>query len=296
LWSAKVIVGGGVDSALYRDRVEELWGRRPLEVYGGTEGGLYATQTWDYEDMTFIPNLNFFEFIPERERFRWELDHSYRPKTVLLDEVREGENYELVITNFHGGIMTRYRLGDMVRISSLRNKKLNVDIPQMVFHSRVDDLMDIASLGRLTERTIWEAVENTGIPYVDWVARKEIIDNKPALHVYLELRGDYIASEESVAVATREQFRRLDRRYRCNFYNLMGDMETVLGLKPVEVTLLPRGAFAGYNSQRRAQGAGVGGMKQPHISPSEEVLSLLRVPRVRVEAAPVTEDERVSAP
>ena len=296
LWSTRVIVGGGVDSALFRDRVEELWGRRPLEVYGGTEGGLYATQTWDYEDMTFIPNLNFFEFIPERERFRWELDHSYRPKTVLLDEVREGENYELVITNFHGGIMTRYRLGDMVRISSLRNKKLNIDIPQMVFHSRVDDLVDVASLGRLTERTIWEAVENTGIPYVDWVARKEIIDNKPALHVYLELRGDYIASAESVAVATREQFRRLDRRYRCNFYNLMGDMETVLGLKPVEVTLLPRGAFAGYNSQRRAQGAGLGGMTRPHISPSEEVLSLLRVPRVMVEAAPVTEDERVSAP
>jgi len=296
LWSTRVIVGGGVDSALFRDREEELWGRRPLEVYGGTEGGLYATQTWDYEDMTFIPNLNFFEFIPERERFRWELDHSYRPKTVLLDEVREGENYELVITNFHGGIMTRYRLGDMVRISSLGNKKLNIDIPQMVFHSRVDDLVDVASLGRLTERTIWEAVENTGIPYVDWVARKEIIDNKPALHVYLELRGDYIASAESVAVATREQFRRLDRRYRCNFYNLMGDMETVLGLKPVEVTLLPRGAFAGYNSQRRAQGAGLGGMTRPHISPSEEVLSLLRVPRVMVEAAPVTEDERVSAP
>ncbi|MFU8796922.1 MAG: GH3 auxin-responsive promoter family protein [Dehalococcoidia bacterium] len=295
LWSIKVIVGGGVDSAIFRDRIEELWGRCPLEVYGGTEGGLYATQTWDHQGMTFIPNLNFFEFIPEREWFRHQLDDSYRMKTVLLDEVREGELYEPVITNFHGGIMTRYRLGDMVRITSLRNSRLNIDIPQMVFHSRVDDLVDVASLGRLTERTIGEAVENTGIPYVDWVARKEIIDNNPVLHIYLELDDGYIASGASVAAATREQFRKLDRRYRCNFYKLMGDMEEVLRLKPVEVTLLPQGAFASYSAQRPAHANGLNGKKRSHINPSDEVISLLKAPKVVVEAVPVADDERAVA-
>jgi len=133
VWSLKALVGGGTDGALFRESVEELWGRRPLDVYGGTEGGIYATQTWDYEGMTFVPNLNFFEFIPEREWFKWQLDHYYQPKTVLLDEVRAGEKYEIVITNFHGGVMTRYRPGDMIRITSLRNEKLGIDIPQMVF-------------------------------------------------------------------------------------------------------------------------------------------------------------------
>ncbi len=295
LWSVKVIVGGGVDSALFRDKVEELWGRTPLEVYGGTEGGLYATQTWDYEGLTFIPNLNFFEFITEREWFKSQLDPEYQPRTVLMDELREGGIYEPVITNFHGGIMTRYRLGDMVRISSLRNSKLNIDIPQMVFHKRVDDLVDVASLGRLTQRTIWEAIENTGIPYVDWVARKEIVDNKPVLHVYLELRGDYIASEESVAAATREQFRKLDKRYRCNFYNLMGDMEGVLDLRPVEVSLLPQGAFASYAAQHRADRFETGQTYRSHINPTDEALALLRAPSVAVEATPMVDGERVSA-
>jgi len=295
LWSLKVIVGGGTDSATFRKRVEELWGRCPLELYAGTEGGIYATQTRDYEGMTFIPNLNFFEFIPEREWFKWQLDHSYQPKTVLLDEVKAGENYEIVFTNLHGGIMTRYRPGDMVRITSLRNERLNIDIPQMVFHSRVDDLVDIASLGRLTERTIWEAIENTGIPYEDWVARKEIIDNKPVLHLYLELRGDYIANEEGMTTAVREQFKKLDRKYRCNFYSLIGDMETLLSLKPVEVTLLPQGAFSSYISQRQAEGADLGHLKPPHINPSDKVLSLLRAPRVVVEAVPAIEAERAAA-
>jgi hypothetical protein len=294
LWSVKVIVAGGADSAIFRERVEELWGRQPLEVYGGTEGGVYATQAWDHEGMAFIPNLNFFEFIPEREWFKWQLDHSYQPKTILLDEVKAGENYEIVITNLHGGILTRYRVGDMIRITSLRNEKLGIDIPQMVFHSRADDFVDITSLGRLTERIIRQAIENTGIPYVDWTARKEVIDDKPALHIYLEMEGNYIASEESLATAVREQFKKLDRKHRCNLYNLIGDMETMLGLKPIAVTLLPQGAFAGYVSQRQAEGVAPSHLKLPHVNPSDEVLSLLGAPKVVVEAVPATEAERAA--
>jgi hypothetical protein len=295
LWSVKVAVGGGVDSAIFRERIEELWGRQPLEIYGATEGGVYATQTWDYEGMTFIPNLNFFEFIPEREWFKWQLDHSHQPKTVLLDEVKEGENYEIVTTNFHGGIMTRYRIGDIIKITSLRNEKLNIDIPQMAFHSRADDFVDITSLGRLTERLIWEAIENTSIPYVDWVARKEIVDNKSVLHFYLELKEGYIASEKSVATAIREQFKKLDRKHRCNLYNLIGDMETMLDLRPVAVTFLPEGAFSSCISQRRSEGVAVNSLKPPHVNPSDEVLSLLRAPKVVVEAVPATEAERAPA-
>jgi hypothetical protein len=295
LWSLKAIVGGGMDSAIFAKKVEELWGRKLLETYGGTEGGVYATQTWDHESMTFVANLNFFEFIPERESFKWQLDHSYQPKTILMDEVKAGEKYELVITNFHGGIITRYRLGDIVKITSLRNERLAIDTPQMVFHSRADDLIDIASLGRVTGRVIGEALENSGISYVDWVARKEVVDDKPVLHFYLELRDGYIASEESLATAIFGQFRKLDRKYRCNFYRLIGDMEVVLNLKPVKVTLLPQGAFSSYISQQRAEGAALENPRPPYINPSDEVLSLLRAPGVVVEAAPATEAERAAA-
>ena len=105
-------------SSVYKDRIKELWGRYPLDVYASTEGGIIATQTWDYGSMTFIPTLNFYEFIPDNEHWKWQLDHSYQPKTVLFDEVKAGENYELVITNLHGGALTRYRIGDMIRITT----------------------------------------------------------------------------------------------------------------------------------------------------------------------------------
>ncbi|MGQ9546342.1 MAG: GH3 family domain-containing protein [Dehalococcoidia bacterium] len=285
LWSVNVVVGGGADSAIFGQRIEELWGRQPLEIYGATEGGVYATQTWDHEGMTFVPNLNFFEFIARREWLKWQLDHSYQPKTILLDEVRAGEEYEIVITNFHGGIITRYRMGDIVKITSLRNDKLDIDIPQMTFVSRADDFVDIAGLGRLTERLIRDAIKGTNIPHVDWVARKEIIDNESTLHFYIELADGYIAKEETLAAAIREQFRKLDRKHRCNFYTLIGDMEAVLGLRTIMVTLLPSGAFSNCASQQRSQGAPPGYLKLPHVNPPDELLSLLKAPVVEAEVA-----------
>jgi hypothetical protein len=296
LWSLKAIVGGGTDGAIFRESVEELWGRRPLEAYGGTEGGIYATQTWDYEGMTFIPNLNFFEFIPEREWFKWQLDHSYQPKTILLDEVKAGEKYEIVITNFHGGIMTRYRPGDMVRISSLRNEKLNIDIPQMVFEKRADELIIIFGVGYLTEKVIGEAIENTRIPYVDWTACKEVVSNKPVLNVYLELKGNYIASEQSIAASVQDELEKLDSVYHFNLYKYAyGNATKFLGLRPIAVTFLPQGAFSSYISQRQSEGAAEDNLKPPRINLSDEVLSLLRTPNVVVEAVPVTEAERAAA-
>ena len=103
LWSVKGIISSGLDSSVYKDKIEKMWGKYPLDIYSCTEAGIIATQTWDYDSMTFIPNLNFFEFIPEKEHFKWQIDHTYQPKTVLLDEVKAGEVYEIVITNFHGG-------------------------------------------------------------------------------------------------------------------------------------------------------------------------------------------------
>jgi hypothetical protein len=295
LWPVKMVGGGGTDCTIFGKKVQELWGRRPLEAYGSTEGGMYATQTWDHEGMSFFPTLNFYEFIPEREWFKWQLDHSYKPKTVLLDEVKAGEKYELVITNLHGGIMTRYRVGDMIKIISLRNEKLSIDIPQMVFHSRADQLIDITGFGHLTERLIWEAIEGTGIPYIDWTARKEVASDKSILHVYLEVKDNTIASEQAVAAAICEELIKLDNVYHYSLYSAYGAHEALLGLKPVEVTFLRQGAFSNYIAQRQAEGAALGHLKPPRVNPSEAMLSQLGAPKTAVEAAPAAERERTTA-
>jgi len=269
LWSVKGIMSSGLDSWVYRDRIKELWGRYPLDVYSGTEGGFIATQTWDSEGMTFIPTLNFLEFIPEEEHFKWQLDHSYQPKTVLLDEVKAGENYEIVITNFHGGALVRYRPGDMVRIISLRDEKLGIDIPQMVFERRVDGLLDFFVV-RLTEKNIWQTIESTGIAYEDWTAYKD--PGELVLKLFIELKNGSRVSEADIARMIYRKLMESDNDEKASL--LDNDFVDAVGFK-VQVSLLPPGTFADYTAHMQAEGADLAHLKPPHINPSDKVLSLL---------------------
>ena len=265
IWSLKGLITYGIDGSVYREKIKEMWGRYPLDFHGCTEGLMIAMQTWDYQGMTFIPHLNFFEFIPEEESIKSWQDPAYQPSTLLLDEVKPG-NYELVITSFHGGPFIRYRLGHLIKITSLRNEQLNIDIPQMVFISRIDDQIDIAGFTRLSEKVIWQAIENTGLAYEDWTARKEVKD-KPVLHLYIEPKENGYVPAKQVADAVHDELKKLDTPY--------ADLESFTGLRPLEVTLLPENAFQLYKLRQQAAGAELAHLKPPHLNPSEATIDFL---------------------
>lgn len=269
LWNVKGILSGGLDSWVYKEKIKELWGRYPLDVYCGSEGGIYATQAWDYDGMTFVPNLNFFEFIPEDELIKLEMDRTYRPRTLLLDEVNAGENYEIVLTNFHGGALVRYRPGDMIRIASLRNDKLGINIPQMTFERRVDGLLDFYVV-RITEKNIWTAIESTGVPYVDWVAFKDT--GKAVLNIFIELQDSVTMSDEALSSALYKQIMESENDEKADL--LEEDFVASVGFN-VQVTTLPHGTFADFMTRKQSQGADLAHLKPPHIQPSDEELTLL---------------------
>jgi hypothetical protein len=264
IWTLKGLISIGADTTVFRQRIKDMWGRYPLEIYGATEPVVIAVQMWDYGDMTFLPNFNFLEFIPEREYRKWFADRAYQPRTLLLDEVVPGEKYVIVITNFLGGSFVRYVLGDMIQITSLRNAKLNINIPQMTYFSRADDVLDFAGAS-LTEKAIWQAIENSGVDYVDWAARKETQDGL-RLHLYVELKGEG-KSEKEVTTIIDKQLRLMKEDYA---YMVEGQ-----GFKLLKVTLLPSGAFQRYKEIREAAGADMTHLRPPHINPSDDVLAVL---------------------
>ncbi len=270
IWSLKALVAGGTDNMIYREKVKYLWGRYPLDTYGNTESNVIATQTWDYDAMTFLPHINFLEFMPEREWNSWFMDSTYRPELLLLDEVQAGETYAMVVTNFLGGAFVRYFIGDAIKIKSLRNERCHIDIPQMLFDSRVDGIIDIAGFTRLTEKVVWQAIENSELVYQDWSIRKEAVGEKPMLHLYIEHKQDTELTEEHVAASIHEQLKMLDSDY--------ASLETILDLTPLRVTILPRGAFQAYISRQRAAGADLAHLKPPHVNPTEAQIEALLTP------------------
>jgi len=241
--------------------------------------------------MTFVPNLNFFEFIPEDELIKLEMDRTYVPRTLLLDEVRAGENYEVVLTNFHGGAMVRYRPGDMIRITSLRNDKLGMDIPQMAFERRVDGLIDFNVI-RLSEKTIWEALEKSGVAYEDWTAYKE--PGQQVLNLLIELKNGYKEEEKTLAARVRKNLLQIDSE-EFGQSAVHSDTIDMLGFD-IRVQLLRPGTFADYSSEKQTTGADLAHLKPPHIQPSQETLTLLVAkPEKVAEAAETQSSDKVAA-
>jgi phenylacetate-coenzyme A ligase PaaK-like adenylate-forming protein len=263
IWNIKGLVCGGTDASIYRDQIFHSWGLQPLDVYVSTETCFMAMQSWDKKGMTFIPYRHFYEFIPEEEWEKSRDNKDYQPSTVLMNEVKEGKIYELVITNFHGGPFIRYRMGDLIKIISLKDEETKTNLPQMVFHSRADDIIDIAGFPRLDEKTIWNAIKSSEIHFIDWVARKEQKEGDTYLHVYIEATDQQLDDKEAA--------RRLDQQL-INMDNDYKDLKKWISHDLVAVTFLKQGSFAAYTKNKQASGADLSHWKPPHVNPSETVI------------------------
>jgi hypothetical protein len=256
LWPLKGLVCYGMDTSIYREKLIHYWGREPLELYGSTEAGLIAIQAWNKKGMTFFPFSCFLEFVPEEEWLKSLENTDYQPSTVLLDEVKARERYEIIITNFYGMPLLRYRQGDLIRIIDLKDKEAGIRLPQMVFESRSDDLINIAGFTRIDEKTIWQAIVNTELRYEDWSARKEYHSGQPVLHIYLEPKER--VNPEEVEHLIHTQLKALDEDYK--------NLQDMLGIQPLKVTLLAQGSFQRYYEEKRKAGADLAHLKPPHMN------------------------------
>jgi hypothetical protein len=262
LWPLKGLMCYGTDTSIYREQLINYWGKEPLETYGATETGVIATQAWNKKNMTFSPSSCFLEFAPEEEWLKSRENKDYQPSTVLLNEVKPGERYEVITTHFYGMPFLRYRIGDLIKITSLEDEESGIKLPQMVFASRADGLIDIAGFPRLDEKTIWQAIANTGIRYEDWSARKEYEEDTPVVRLYIEPKEEIGAEELERRV--HQELAAIDSHY--------ADLESMLGIRPLRVTLLPTESFQRYYERRKASGANLAHLKPPHMNASDTIM------------------------
>lgn len=263
IWKLKGIMSGGADTGIYKDKIEYYWGKKPLEGFSCSEGGNLAMQAWNYKGMTFFPDSVFFEFIPKDEVDINKADPSYQPKTVLFDELEIGI-YELVLSNFHGGVLVRYRMFDLFEVISIGDKEINSVLPQVRFYSRNDDIIDIGSFLRLTERDVWESIEALGIPYVDWAANREEIEGNPMVHLYIEFKNNPTQSDKEIHEMLDKIFSERIQEYF--------DIKNNLGVKPLLFTKLPKGSFSAYMKSKIDAGADLAHLKPPHMRPTSKSL------------------------
>lgn len=257
LFEFKGIVCGGTDSDTYKSQIEHLFGITPLEIFGGTESAGVATETWSRNGLTFFPDVNFLEFIPEEEmKLEKELEH-YQPKTVLLNELKPNHVYELVITKLRGGAFVRYRIGDMLKCIGLENVEDNVKLPQVKYLDRVHNIIDLAGFTRISRQIMGDAIKLSKIGIDEWTACKEFGQDRPFINLYFE-NNESVPVEE-VRSKINEELMHIDSDYR--------DVHVMLGYDPLILTEVAKGSFEEYKNNYQTTIA--------RINPTKEELSKL---------------------
>ena len=246
IWKPKGLMCGGTDSGRFKKRIAEYWGVRPTEIFGGTEPTCIASETWSKNGMVLFPDICFYEFIPEEEMERSLADPSYEPATLLMNELKAGEKYELVISNFKGGAFMRYRVGDVFRCVSTSNKTDGIDFPQFEYVDRIPTVIDIAGFTRVTENTVQKVIDLSRLQINDWFAVKRFDESdRPYIQLYLEMAEEAVlggvADTEILTEHLSVYFRYVDNDYK--------DLKKMLGIDPLVVTLLPVGTVENYSAE-----------------------------------------------
>jgi len=269
IWNIKGIMTGGSDSSVYSKKIEYYWGKKPLEAYGSTEGSTMASQAWNYKGMYFLPDNAFIEFIPYAEHLKNVKNPDYKPPTVLYDELTPGI-YELVFTNFHGGVFTRYRIGDLFEVTEIGDAETGIKLPQVQFYSSANQVLDLAGLVRITEKDIWHALERAEIKYTEWTARKEFIGTDPVLHLYIEPKSSTEIDITKTQTIISQQLDEANPEYK--------DFRTITGRNPLKISVLPHGSFNAYMEYKKNLGADLAHIKPPHMQANDKIIRRLLHP------------------
>ena len=250
LFQLKGFMCAGTDNRCYKADLEKMWGITPMEIFAGTEPTCIGCETWSREGVYFFPDSCFYEFIPEDELDKNIADPNYQPRTVLWDEVVPGGIYELVLTVLKGGAFARYRVGDVFRCTGIGSQTEGNSIPRFQYIDRVPQVIDIAGFTRITEKSINQAIQLSRLPIAAWTAKKEYTENyRPYLHLYVELqRSNLLNSAISIRILQEQlgiYFRYLDQDYE--------DLKKILGVDPLQITLLKCGTFELYQQKYGTQ-------------------------------------------
>nr|XP_046233858.1 GH3 domain-containing protein [Scatophagus argus] len=163
--------------------------------YAATEG-LIGVNLWPQEPnrrYVLCPRSMFCEFLPESSL------EEETPHTLLMEEVKEGHNYELVITNASG--LFRYRIGDIVKVVGFHNQ-----CPIVEFQYRRGQMLNVRG-EKVSEMLFLSALRKAvsqwpGAQLVDYCCSESGImgdsigGSDPHYQVFIELKGVRNLTEE----------------------------------------------------------------------------------------------------
>ncbi|KAG9457777.1 hypothetical protein H6P81_002285 [Aristolochia fimbriata] len=200
---------------------------------------------------TVGPGNGYFEFIPHSDDgFLGE-----EPQPVPLTQVRVGELYEVVVTNYSG--LYRYRMGDIVKVSGFYNS-----MPDLQFVRRKNVVLSVLS-DKTTEVDLLRATESASNLYLtgeeveilDFTSYGDLSTDPPHYVIFWEL-SDRVSSEEILQKCCNC----LDRSFAESCYNTVRKNGSI---GPPELRIVAQGTFTKICEYYQSLGSSIIQFKTP---------------------------------
>ncbi len=190
VWPKLLYIGSvtGANFAIYDDMLNYYTDYMPVysPVYAATEGTIGMNPFVKKIEYVIIPDTVYYEFIPEKEM------NIKNPKTLCLGELKEGEKYEILMTNCMG--LYRYRLGDVVRVVGKYN-----NTPTIEFLYRRNQVLNMVS-EKTNEEHLTSTIKNTiktlNIDIVDYTTLPDNTITPGRYVFYMELKNCLMHEEK----------------------------------------------------------------------------------------------------
>ena len=167
IWPKLIYIASvtGANFSIYDDMVNYYTGSIPIysPAYAATEAMIGINPYADKIRYVIIPDTVFYEFIPIEE------GNKENPKTYYIDELKIGEKYEIIITNYAG--FYRYRLGDVIKVVDYYNNS-----PEIEFLYRKNQALNMVSEKTTEEHlraSLSETVKEFNLSLVDYTTLED---------------------------------------------------------------------------------------------------------------------------
>ena len=242
----------------YTEKIRRYSGDLPMcfANYSCSEAMVAVVTQVESFDYTLIPMGAYYEFLPADIS---ETDPaSLMEKTLDMDELEEGKDYEIILTNLSG--FYRYRLGDVIHVNGYEGKS-----PRVCFKYRRSQLISIDS-EKTTEPQIEYAVEQfakeSGIGVVSYSLYGDR-DVTPGRYIL------FLEPERHVGREAAIRYRSILEKYLCEANEEYADRLNEKILAPLEVRILQKGSYVLYRKVMMRKGGSESQLKPVHILDNE---------------------------
>ena len=270
-WSSLsfVATARGGTSDFYFERFPDYFGDTPAfgAVYSSAEATFSIYPDVNTDGSILAIESGFFEFVPQDQ---WEAEH---PQTLLATEVKVGEQYRLLTTNYSG--FYRYDIGDVVEVVGFYNSA-----PLIVFRYRRGGILS-ATTEKTTEYHVTHVMQalqqEFGLYLEDFCITLSDSIIAPYYLVNIELLpGQTLDNPQAFLASFEHKLRQANTSY-----SVKRPSNTVKRpsnfIPPPRLRILAPGSFAILRQRQLARGIPDSQLKFPHTSNDQKFLAGLVV-------------------